>query len=50
MVNPMEILPILVLVLMIVCIPLLSDGPPGLPDAGRKEKPRARSMSTHKPH
>jgi hypothetical protein len=29
MVNPFDILPILVLALMIVCLPLLSDQPPG---------------------
>ncbi len=28
MVNPMEILPILLMALAIVCIPLLSNGPP----------------------
>jgi len=28
MVNPLEILPVLVMVLAIVCIPLLVDGPP----------------------
>jgi hypothetical protein len=28
MVNPMEILPILLMVSAIVCIPLLSGGPP----------------------
>jgi len=29
MVNPLEILPVLALALLIVCIPLLCDGPPG---------------------
>jgi len=28
MVNPMEVLPILLMALAVVCIPLLSDGPP----------------------
>jgi hypothetical protein len=28
MVNPLEILPVLLMVLAIVCIPLSSDGPP----------------------
>jgi hypothetical protein len=31
MVNPLDILPVLLLALMIVFIPLLSDGPPGPP-------------------
>jgi hypothetical protein len=30
MVDPFEILPILAMALIIVCIPLLSDGPPTL--------------------
>jgi hypothetical protein len=29
MVNPVEVLPVLLLVLSIVLVPLLSDGPPG---------------------
>ena len=29
MVNPLEVLPVLLLALSIVLLPLLSDGPPG---------------------
>jgi hypothetical protein len=29
MVNPLEVLPVLLLALSIVLVPLLSDGPPG---------------------
>jgi hypothetical protein len=31
MVNPMEVLPVLLCVLAIACIPLISDGPPSRP-------------------
>jgi hypothetical protein len=36
MVNPLEIMPILALALIIVCLPLLADGPPQGPGPNSK--------------
>jgi hypothetical protein len=43
MVNPMEIMPILVMAMIIACIPILSDGPV------RSEEP-VRRRRIHLPH
>jgi hypothetical protein len=41
MVNPLEIMPILALAIMIVCIPILSDGPSAMSQQ-RQAGPNAR--------